>query len=374
MKILIVGGGIAGCACAALLQKNGVGKVTVVEKAPEYRNIGYLIALWSTGRKVLKKLGIDEQIAKNGCEYEVDLILDKNGRLLKAIPIEDFKRLGPTIVIRRADLHTGLFKLLSGTDVRFNTTCKTIRQEEHSVSVEFSDGKTETFDLVIGADGVRSSVREQVFGQNFIHYYGWRAWMWWLPGDYKRSSDAVGYYGSGKLCGVLPFFDTPVAALFAMTPPQAKSSLDERTKLKELFSDFCKDANDIVATAPSQEHMYYDDIAHVKMPLWHKGRVVLIGDAQHAVSPVTGMGASMAMEDAYILVEELRRSNNIEQALSRFAKRREGRIQRFRKIVDQMDRWTMADGILGYLRNKALSYMPTSYFVNVLHKFVEAEV
>src|SRR3989344_4950314 len=122
MKILIVGGGIAGCACAALLQKNGVGKVTVVEKAPEYRNIGYLIALWSTGRKVLKKLGIDEQIAKNGCEYEVDLILDKNGRLLKAIPIEDFKRLGPTIVIRRADLHTGLFKLLSGTDVRFNTT------------------------------------------------------------------------------------------------------------------------------------------------------------------------------------------------------------------------------------------------------------
>ena len=374
MRILIVGGGIAGCACAALLKKYGIGEITLVEKAPEFRNIGYLIALWSTGRKVLKELGIDEQVVKDGCQLDSDLVLDKSGRLIKAIPHEDFKSLGSTIVIKRADLHSGLFGLLRDINVRFNTTCKKIQQTGDSVIVEFSDGAAETFDLVIGADGIHSSVREQVFGQNFLQYCGWRIWTWWLPKEYKQSSGAIGYYGSGKICAVLPFFETSVAYLVALTSPQMKSSVDERPKLKELFSDFCKDAKDITATAPSQEHMYYDDIASVKMPLWHKGRVVLIGDAQHAVSPVTGMGASMAMEDASVLIEELHQNKSVDSALSCFAIRREKRIQRFRKIVDQMDGWAMADGIFGYLRNRMLSYVPTWYFVNTLRKFVETEI
>ncbi len=374
MKILIVGGGIAGCACAALLRKYRVGEVTLVEKAPEFRNIGYLIALWNTGRKVLKELGVDERVVKNGCEFDSDLVLDKSGRLIKAVPHEDFKPLGSTIVIKRADLHAGLFGILKDIDIRFNTTCKDIQQKGNGVTVEFSADKVETFDLVIGADGLHSSVREQVFGQNFLQYYGWRIWMWWLPEEYKHPNGAIGYYGSGKICAVLPFFETSVAYLVALTSPQVKNFIDERPKLKELFSDFCKDAKDIVTTAPSRENMYYDDIASVRMPLWHKGRVVLIGDAQHAVSPVTGMGASMAMEDATVLVEELRKNKSVDVALSCFAVRREKRIQRFREIVDQMDGWTMADGIFGYLRNKMLSYVPAWYFVNTLRKFVEAEI
>jgi 2-polyprenyl-6-methoxyphenol hydroxylase-like FAD-dependent oxidoreductase len=129
--------------------------------------------------------------------------------------------------------------------------------------------------------------------------------MWWLPENDTNSHSVVAYYGSGKICGILPFFKMSVGSLFAKSEPHTKNVDDERLRLQELSSDFCKDVQDIVATVPSNEHLYCDDIAYVNMPLWHKGRVVLIGDAQHAVSPVTGMGASMAMEDASVLVEEL---------------------------------------------------------------------
>ncbi len=371
MRVLIVGGGIAGCACAALLLKHKVAEVTLVEKAPEFRNIGYLIGLWSTGRKVLRELGIDERIAKNANTFNSDTVFDKNGKLLKVVPSEDLEVLGPPIIIKRSALHQGLFELLHDVDIRFNTTCTKIEQQDNAINVEFSDNKREVFDLVIGADGTNSVVRKLVFGESFIHHYGWRVWMWWLPNNRKQHNDVTSYYGNGKICATLPFFDTSVATLFAKVSPGSKLDTD---KPKHLFMDFCARAQDIVGAASATEQIYSDDIVYVKMPRWHKGLIALIGDAQHAVSPVTGMGASMAMEDAWVLVEELRKNKSIQESLSNFAKRREKRINHFRKMVDRMDKWTMADGLLGYIRNKAIPLVPTWYFVNTMRRFVGAKI
>lgn len=376
MKILIVGGGIAGCACAALLKKYDVADVVLIEKAPEFRNIGYLIALWETGRKILRELGVDDAIAnKNSFEFTNDIIFDKSGRLLKEVPFELFKKLGPTVIIKRAALHEGLFGLLTGMDIRFNTTVERILQGDGVAIVEMSDGKKETFDLVIGADGIHSSVREKVFGPEYMHHYGWGVWMWWMSNDFAHPKDTVGYYGSGKVCAGLPFFDKAMATAISTVPPGTGHDLVTRRELlQKQFGDFCDDAKKILKKAPSAEEIYYADIAQVDMPLWHKGRVVLIGDAQHAVSPVTGMGASMAMEDASVLVEELRLRPTIDEALVRFASRRDPRIRSLRKIVNRLDGWMMAHGVLGFLRNRILAYIPDSFFINVLHRFVTEKV
>lgn len=371
MKILIVGGGIAGCACAALLQKYETAEVTLIDHAPEFKNIGYIIGLWGTGRKVLKELGIDGYIASKGYKYDSDTIFDEKGRLIKIATLEDFKEL-ETIVIKRNDVHQSLFELLDGVHVRFNTTCANIEQEDEKVHVTLSDKTRETFDLVIGADGIGSAVREMVFGKEFLHRYGWRIWMWWFPRGQQQSNNAISYYGNGRVCSVLPYLDTPVAIL--VTKNSAKNTHDNSVRPESLFVDFCKEVRDIVQTAPDSKDLYNDNISYVEMPVWHKGRVVLIGDAQHAASPVIGMGASMAMEDAFVLAEELRLRTNIDESLLAFAKRREKRIRRFRRIVNQMNRWTMADGVLAYVRNKILAFIPTRYFMNVLRRFIETEV
>ena len=372
MKVLIVGGGIAGCACAALLRKYKIADVTLVEKAPEFRNIGYLIGLWSTGRKALRELGIDGHVTEEAYEYDSDTVFDKRGRLMKVVSAQDFKVLGPPIIIKRTDLHKRLFELLHDVSVRFNTTCTNIVPEGEAVRVEFNDNTQEVFDLVIGADGVKSSVREMVFGKKFMHHYGWRVWMWWIPYDWARLHNLNSYYGNGKVCATLPFLNTSVAILFAKVPPR---SIDEPGKIQDakiFFKDFCEDAQKIVDSMPVSEEIYHDNITYVKMPHWYKGNVVLIGDAQHAVSPVTGMGASMAMEDALVLVEELRRNTDIQKSLSNFARRREKRIRYFRRMVDLMDKWTMADGILGHIRNMLIPLVPTRYFVNIMRRFIEA--
>src|SRR5262249_28790817 len=150
----------------------------------EFRNIGYLIVLWGSGRRILRELDIDTSVSSvRGFEYTADVIFDKHGGLMQAVPLAPFRSLGPTVVIKRTDLHTGLFELLRGVDVRFNRTVVSYFQHDGQVSVELTDGTKDTFDLVIGAYGVHSSVREQVFGSNFLHYYGWGAWMWWMAND-----------------------------------------------------------------------------------------------------------------------------------------------------------------------------------------------
>lgn len=374
MKILVVGAGIAGCTVAALLRKYNVGEVTVIEKTPELRDIGYLLAFWGTGRKILRELDIEAKIIDRGHEYELDIIMDQHGRVMKMIP-SPIEKVGQTVVIRRADLHHGLFDLLAGTDVRFDTTITLMRQEDGKVYVELSDGTKEYFDLVVGADGIHSSVRERIFGTKFLRYYGWGAWIWWMPENYKFKKDPMGYYGGGRVCATAPFYGTSVAiAIGTVRPGTGKDPALRNTILKSLFADFCDDARAIIDTVSSAKHVYYDDIAEIQMPLWHRGRVVLIGDAQHAVSPVSGMGASMAMEDASVLVDELRHGKTVEGALDQFATRREKRIRHFRKLVNRADRWVMVGGILGYLRNRFLSYVPDWYFVRYLDKFLNAEV
>lgn len=374
MNVLIVGGGVAGCACAGLLRKYDIAEVTLVEQAPAFANIGYVMGLWSTGRAVLHELGLDEQVAEHGTTYEADTVYDKYGRLIKTVRFADFPIFASTIGVKRADLHRCLYENLQGVDLRLNTTFTNLEQAEEGVIVTFSDGSCQTFDLVIGADGIGSAVRETVFGTEFRKPYGWRVWMWWLPTEYGVSNTITSHYGGGRLCATMPFYDTPVAIALATVPPSSEKALYKPAQLPTLFADFDESTKQLIETAVDADRVYCDDVSYVTMSQWYQGRVVLVGDAQHAASPVTGMGASMALEDVSVLVQELRAAPTIDQALTRFAVRREPRIKKFRTMVERMDRWAMADGLFGYLRNRAVSIIPTTYFVRMLRSFLDTNI
>jgi 2-polyprenyl-6-methoxyphenol hydroxylase-like FAD-dependent oxidoreductase len=122
MKILIVGGGVSGLSLAGLLRKYGIGTVTLVEQAPDFRNAGYVIGLWGNGRRVLRELGIDRRIIEQeGYEISWTAFHDRHGKLLKSFPLNTFSEFGPPAIISRSALQRGIVGTISGVEVRFGT-------------------------------------------------------------------------------------------------------------------------------------------------------------------------------------------------------------------------------------------------------------
>ena len=121
--------------------------------------------------------------------------------------------------------------------------------------------------------------------------------------------------------------------------------------------------------------VFADDLAHVDMQQWYKGRVVLMGDAQHATSPLTGMGASLALEDAYVLARELQSSPDIDTALMRYADLRTERIKKFRQISKKIERWLMvASPVKAAIRDVVLRFIPWPYLSGKLEDLLNQKI
>lgn len=377
MKILIVGGGVAGLSLAGFLNKYKIGEITLIEKTPKFQTIGYLIGLWGNGRLMLKKLGIDEAVAGNyGCEIFWDEFENARDKPLKLLSLAGFRKFGPSVTITRSALQNGLISTIGNTEVKFGVTIKSIKQNLDSVEVSFSNQTQATFDLLVGADGAHSSVRERIFGNYLVKYYGWGVWVYWLPKTFEDKNKVVIRAGNGKLYALFPARDLPIVLFMATVPPGTGKPIEQRaSQLEKKFKNFDSQINNILQIMPPPEQIFYDDLIRVDVPTWFKDRVVLIGDAQHATSPISGMGSSMAMEDAYALADELvKNPKDIRAALQSFAERRQNRIVKFRKAANRLDNWIMAGGLTGKLRDLLIPFVPSSYFLKSIEKLLETEI
>ena len=376
MRVLIIGGGVAGLTLVGCLKKRGIADITLVERAPQFQNMGFLIGFWENGRRVMRYLGIDTITERKGYEIAKSVMLDKKGKLLKTVTLMLPGTLGKTVIISRADLHEGLLTLLGGVKVKLGTKFTKIIQNEECAKVSFSDNTEEIFDIVIGADGIHSQVREHIFGKNFITRYGSGVWAYWLPKDFKYPMLPTQLLGNGKACFILPSGTSAVVSFIARIPPGTGfTAKDRRAYLQDLFSEFGGLAAEALRVAPPSESIWYDDISCVRMPRWYKKRVVLIGDAQHAVSPLVGMGSSMAMEDAFVLAEELSlHSQDIETALREFEKRRQRRMKKFLSLVNRIDGWFRARGFLAVFRNWIVNYISDFRAEKILGELLKSDI
>ena len=373
MKILIVGGGVAGPALAGFL-KNTEHEIVMIDQAPQWGDIGYAITLWGNGRKMLEKLGADHLVEKEGYEMPWSAFEDEDGNFLTDLQFSVFRPYGLTIVVTRTVLHRALIESMGdNVEVRFGTTVNKIEQDENRVIATFSDGKTEEFDLLVGSDGIHSKVRQLVFGSGFLKSYGWRVWAFWTPPGMGSPRGAVEIADSGRVFFSYPMEDRSVVMFGAAVSPDVPGTPHERKKrLKDLFKGFKKSVVDMIDEAPDPEKIFEDDLSYVEMKDWYKGRVVLAGDSQHAISPITGMGSSMALEDAYVLAEELKNNSDLQKALQSYASRREKRIRDFHKISSVIERWTMVKSPLAMIfRDILIRLIPTSYFSNKVKKVLE---
>ncbi len=352
--IAIAGAGIGGLCAAIALQRNGF-KVTVYEQAEKLGQVGAGLTLWENAIRVLRTLGLADQVIEAGSILErFQLKTDRDETLYTIQPgglTSGFNEL--SIAIHRADLHEILIKALSPGSLKLNKTCAGCRQNDEQVLVEFADGETILADFLIAADGIHSVIRRQIFPQVTLRYSGYVAWRGVTEcGDEVPVDMASELWGRGLRFGIVRI-DPRRVYWFAIAnqPAGERSTADEgKARLLRKFADWPHPVMNLIERTPADGILQNDIYDFAPLPRWTMDRITLLGDAAHATTPNMGQGACMAIESAYSLARSLSMEQDHSRAFARYEKERRRRTAR---VTTQ----SYAFGIMGQLENGFLCEM-----------------
>jgi len=360
MKVLIIGGGVAGLTLAGLLQRRGFAP-RLVERAPAFGKVGYVIVIWPSGSRVLKGLGVYEKLLEEGCQFTNYYISNYKGKVIKTYTIDSVaEKYGPIISIYRPELIDTLLASVNPEYIDMNTTVEKIEQGTDTAEVHFSNGLSEQYDLVIGCDGVRSKTRGQIFGHIPLTYSGMSGWGFWIDPNLSKPDGIVEYWGKGKFIGVWPTKGRLSVFTSVKMAEKNIDPVDSRIdRIKNCFKKFGGVVPDMLDQLNDPNEIYYDTYNDMQIDGWSKGRVVLVGDSAHAILPNAGAGVSMAMESAAVIAEELCRADSkyIEHALKQYETRRKPRVKKVQNQSRMM-------GKLVYSNSSILS-TARDYFLKV---------
>ncbi len=365
MKVLISGAGIAGLALAGFLKDTGI-DVTVVEKASTLPQGGFSIALWPNGRRILNKLGIGGVLDEEGVPIKRLVVRDGRGKLLRDYRMSamDVEFGSSMLNISRAKLLESLYRSAL-VPVQFGATIDHIEEGKDSVLVHFKDASQDSYDLVVGADGVHSSVRTRVFGIP-EQYVNWRIWRMWTEGPIGEPQTMTEYLDPG-MC-VFVFNEKTRSHISLMARVEHSSWDNEEGRIERLKHIFGKETAIVpgIFTQHTDAEVMPGDLMEVSMRSWHTKRVVLIGDAAHAFLPLAGLGGSVALEDAYVLAGELEQSlRDIPKALANFDRKRRHRIDRVARMNHKMRAWAFVRSrILRLGINMLLPFVSERFIMN----------
>lgn len=341
-SILIIGGGFSGMSAAIELRKQGL-DVDLVEIDPGWRSYGAGISLGGATLRAFRTLGILDAFLQRGAASDGVDLFTSSGIPLGSLPTP--RLAGPDVPGGGAIMRPVLAAILSeatrasGTNVRLGCTFTSIRQDDDGVEVGFTDGSSKRYELVIGADGLYSKLRETIFPEApQPKYSGQGVWRAVLPRP-PEVQRAMMWLGPKVKTGVNPVSATEMY-LFVTEDRAERVHIDPKNfvpMLKDLLAPFG-------APLMQQLHAQLDDRSQVNYrPLegllvpqpWHKGRIVLIGDAVHATTPHMASGACIGIEDAIVLAEELKKADTVAAALQGFQARR---WERCRMVVENSGR------------------------------------
>lgn len=335
LEVLVVGGGIGGLTAAIALRRKGH-RVTLIEKDPAWSVYGVGIIQQANVVRAMDQLGVLDAFLGAASGFDAVEIFIPDGACVARVPSPSLVKGRPANVgISRKALQGILADevTLLGVDVRLGVTVNQLNDDGRTVDVRFSDGRSEGFDLVVGADGVYSQIRQTIFPHEpSPEFTGQSVWRY----NFSRPAgmDALQVYNGPTGVGLVPISDTQMY-MFVTTPepgnpfyPREGMAAAMRGKLKGVAPAIRELAEQIV-----------DDDEVVYRPLetilvrgpWNDGRIVLLGDAVHATTPHLGQGAGMAIEDSLVLAEELTAADDVEAALIGFRGRR---FERCRYIVE----------------------------------------
>lgn len=347
-SVLVVGGGIGGLTAATALGQRGI-RADVIEIQPEPSVYGVGIIQPGNALRALHSLGLAQACIAAGYPIDEYRYFDADENHLATLRL--LRIVGPdtpaTNTLPRPVLHRILTAAAeaSGARVRFGLTVEAFRQSDTAVTVTFSNGEIATYDLVIGADGIRSRVRQLLFGDRFgPTFTGHGVWRFTTSRPAELTYQAM-YLGIGVKAGLLPLNrDTMYLLLVTNEPDNPRMPAD---RLHEILKGHLMQFGGMIADTGNRladpKDVVYVPIEEIAVPPpWYQGRVVLIGDAAHASGPHIAQGAAMAVEDAVVLAELAAGGHAVADWLPAFMQRRYGRC----KFVQDLSREVGLEGNL----------------------------
>ena len=342
-KIGIIGGGIGGIATALALRQAGVDAV-VYEKAPRLQEVGAGMMLWPNATRVLRELGLLENVVAQSGPNTNFLVRASSGKVLMNIALGQFDV--PAVCIRRADLLAILLAALPSDCVRLGCELDRLEQTSDNVRLHFKGGCIEEHDAVIGADGIRSRVRAELFGTSDPIYRGYTVWrgLARYDGSAVTQGSNSETWGTGKRFGILNTGHGRFTWYATANVPSnhLDAPCGRKRELQQMFAGWHEPIADFLDATDEDKILKHGARDCPPLRRWGRGMVTLLGDAAHPCTPNLGQGGCMALEDALVLAKCVEREPTLVGALRRYESLRRERtrhIQGRSLLMGRIGQW-----------------------------------
>jgi len=376
---LILGAGVAGLSAALMLGRAGW-RTTVVEQAPSLRTDGYMIGLSGPGHRAAQRMGLLPALVPRARDIRENVYRDRRGRELLRVRYHDLLQGIDWITLARTDLVEVLHASLDGsTALRLGSTLADFVQEADGVRATLDDGTVLEADLLIGADGAHSALRRMLFGPDgaAARPLGYRAAAFQIPDRHGLGEDFLSYAEPGRLSEVYTLADGTLATLYAWrcTDTAPVPPAERRGTLRTAFAGTHPEALGWIDDLPDGAPIYMDALTMIDLPAWSQGCALLLGDAAHCLTLVSGQGAGMAMTSACVLAEELAADGDVPAALARHEARLRPAIARLQAHSARNAAWFVPATPMAFaVRNAAMRLLPRRLLARWLLSAVRTEI
>lgn len=378
MKIAISGAGIAGATLAYWLRRAGHEPV-LIERAPALRTGGYIMDFWGVGYSVADRMGILPAVRQAGYQVEEVRFLADDGRRVAGFAVDALRDLtrGRMTSVARGDLASEIYRAIEGrVETLFDDQISAIHEHDDGVQIVMESGGTRDVDLLVGADGLRSRVRELAFGpqDRFEKDLGYRFAVFESAGYAPRDENVyVLHAAASRQIGRFALRDGRTLFLLVFGSERANGveptgSAEVRALLRTIFADAGWETDRILAAMDTTDDLYFDRVSQIRMPSWRRGRIALVGDAAMAVSFLAGEGAGLAMTGAYVLAGEIARATgDYEQAFAAYEARLRPFIEGKQQTAESFASTFVPQTEFGiWLRNQATRLMALPGAANLM--------
>ncbi len=375
-KAIIIGGGIGGITTAIALRRVGI-DATVYERAPELQEVGSAIPLFTNALKALQKLGLGDKIKALGESANALTLSTWRGRVLTDVTNEKhLKKLGTvSIVVHRAELLALLVETLGMENVQLGADCTGFSQDQSGVCVRFANGMEAKGDFLVGADGLHSIIRSQAFGISKPAYVGYTCWRG--VAHIQRAGLERYVWGKGHQFGIAPMTKGRAYWFAQKYAPEGErdKAVGRKQELLDLFHDW-HDPVQAVIEATAEADILRNDVYELKhLKRWSDGRVTLLGDAAHAMTPNLGQGGCLAIEDALALAACIAEEPDVVAALKMYESRRIKRTSNVARLAHVMGRAVQIENnMVAGARNAIIQRVPASFVIKRVLWILDYEV